>query len=352
MKLPMKLKDQYDAASELLQCVESGMPIGDVAEHMMVSQPVYAEFWGKAVPQLRNGRPLSTVLADAWPAASVSAVEAGERNGKLQDVLDELVKSLDLQREIRKEASKILYPAGILGGTLVVFFVFLLTIIPMTVQSTMRAAGKLGEPTGLAGFGLKLRHLLLDEWMVVVPVLLVAGFGLFTWLRSPRTREEAVRLALRAPLYGEAIKCLAFGIWAKYMAMSCSAGLSTVESLASTVPVLPGPLQDGIHMLRHDLDVRNVALDVAANPKKLPEHDPRREWPHQIARGFLTGQQTGRLDASLARQAAPLLRKGREHMSRAIAISNGIAIAITAIVLGMSMLAIYMPMLKQLQQMR
>lgn len=349
----MKLKDQYDTASELYAQIASGIPVANVAKNLARSHKRYAEFWADAAASLANGRPLSSVLEPVWPQESVAALRAGEDKGVLEDVLKELVSSLDLQREVRSEASAMIYPAAIFVGAIVVFCVFLVTVIPMVAQNTAAAAGRVNGKLGpVAEFGLKVRGVLLEDWIIVVPVLAVAVYGLVVWLRSPRTKEEATRLALTAPLFGDAFRHLAFGMWCKYMAMACRAGLPTVNGLASTAPILPLPLQDSIHALRHDLDVKHVPLQTAADPEQQPSNDPRQVWPLYVTQGFQSGEQTGRLDESLARVSVSLIRIGKERMKVAMKWAYGFTVLFVAMTLGTIMLLVYLPMLQQLQTLR
>lgn len=345
----MTLKAQQDAASAMRSQLSAGVPIADAAARMVRLQPGQGQFWAEAAAQMRTGRPLSSVLGDVWPPAAVSAVRAGEANGGLVEVLENLTKSIALKRRLLKSASRILYPVSMIVSAAAVFIGFLLTIVPTIAQQTMRAGGLGGDPDGVAGFGLRMRVLLMEHWTVTVLALAAVVFGVVVWLRQPQTRSSIVRALLDAPLFGSAFRNMAFGLWADYMALSCGAGLPTIDALANTVEVLPEPLQAGVRALEHDLKFKHVPLDVAADPDKQPAGDPRQQWPFYLAFAFSIGQQTGRVDLELRRVAPEMVEVGESQMEQAISISNLAAIAIAGSLLASTMLLVYLPMLRSLK---
>jgi type II secretory pathway component PulF len=326
--------------------------VADATGRLVRLQKTHAQFWSDASNKLRNGRPLSTVMDGVWPAAAISAIRAGELNGSLVEVLDNLVQSIKIQRKIRKTAGKMLYPVGIIGASSVTFIVFMLTLVPSITEKLHKASGKMGELTGIAGFGLHARNYLVDNWILVTVVALVGVIGLVGWARSPKTIREATRIVIDLPLVGPALNSLCFGLWARYMAMSCRAGIATIEALKSTVDVLPEPLRPGVQAMVYDLEVRNLALDDAANPDKHPQTDPRHKWPFYVPHAFSIGERSGRIDVELERVAPELISAGEEEMERAIGVGTLIAMAFAAAVLGSTMILIYVPMMSGLSHMR
>ncbi|CAD7740032.1 hypothetical protein LMG31884_46160 (plasmid) [Xanthomonas hydrangeae] len=352
MSTQMNLRDLQESTSALRSQLAAGVPLADAASRLVRLQPKHAQFWADAAAQMRLGRPLSTVVAGVWPEAAVSAVEAGEATGVLTAVLEQLTQSVKLQRALLKSAGRMKYPLAISVGSILVFVAFMLTIVPIIAQSIIRASGRVGEPDGLAGLGLQARTLLVDHWFVSAAGLIVLSIAFVGWVRSPTTRAEAIRLLLDAPLFGSALRHMSFGLWARYMAMAVAAGLSTRDSLGTTVAVLPEPLRAGVLALQHDLAVKHVPLDIASDPDKQSENDPRRAWPFYVGNAFAVGERTGNLDEELNRVAPELIALGQEEMERALEISNIAAMAFAAILIGSAMLVVYLPMLKSMANIR
>jgi len=348
----MSLKEQQDAAAALRSQLGAGISVADATGRLVRLQKEHAQFWSDASNKLRNGRPLSEVMGGVWPDAAISAVRAGELNGSLVDVLDNLVQSIKIQRKIRKTAGRMFYPIGIIGAASATFIVFMLTLVPSITEKLHRASGKMGDLTGIAGVGLTARNYLVEHWVLVTVVAVAVVAGLVGWVRSPKTIREATRIVIDLPLVGPALNSLCFGLWARYMAMSCRAGIATIDALKSTVDVLPEPLQAGVQAMVYDLEVRNLPLDDAANPEKQPPADPRHKWPFYVPHAFSIGERSGRIDVELERVAPELIANGEEEMERAIGVGNLIAMAFAAAVLGATMILIYVPMMSGMSHLR
>lgn len=349
MHKTMNLREQQDSAAALRSQLATGMPVADAAARLVRLQPPYAQFWADAAARMRNGLPLSESLLQVWPAAAVSAVRAGEANGRMPEVLGELAKSIRLQRRIIKSARKILYPASVMAGAVCLFVGFMLTIVPSIAKSLNAAKGAAGAPTGIAGLGIQGQQFLADNWIAVTVVLVGTAFAAVSWLRAPKTHTEIVRLLLATPLIGDALRSLYFGLWARYMAISCGAGIPTVDSLKNTVEILPAPLHDGVLALAVDLGIRNRPISEAADPDAQPAGDARRRWPFYVCNALMIGDSTGRLDAELDRVSPELVETGEEALERAIGIANTIAVVFAAVLLGAAMLIVYLPMLQQMK---
>lgn len=341
----MALWAQQDACAALRSQLAAGISISDAAARLVRLQKTHAQFWSHASKQLRNGYPLSALLDGVWPQAAISAVRAGEDSGSLVEVLDNLERSVEIQRDIRSAVSEISYPIGILLGALVVMAVFVLGLAPFISQRLAEASGNYGELGGIAGFGLRMRELL-AEHSILVAVCSIGGIAAFVqWVRSPTTLREVTRLAIAIPLIGPGINELCFGLWARYMVLSCRAGMPTVAALRSTIDVLPEPLRPGISALIHDLEVRNLPLNDASNPDTKPDTDPRQQWPFYVPHAFAIAERSGRLDTELERVAPELIKRGTANLKRGVTIANRFALGIAASILAAAMVLFYAPLM-------
>lgn len=349
MNITMNLKDQQDSAAALRSQLAAGISVAEAVECLAELQPDHSEFWLAAASQISNGAKLSKVLAGRWPPTAISAVYAGEESSKIVPVLANLVSSIEIQRDIRKELIKIVYPAGILIAGFGMFVGIMLTLVPHVSLQIQRARGNYGPLEGIAGFGLSARELLMGHWMLVSVVLVASVAAIVSWARKPSTMDSAIRLVADTPLLGSALRKLSFGLWARYLAMASAAGLPTVDAMRATTSVLPGPLQDGVRNLVHDLAVKNMALDRATNARSLPQDDPRTKWPLYIRQAFALGQRNGDLHVELERVAPELIRSGKDDMDRFTKAAYAVAIAISGAMVAGSMFLVYVPMISGLQ---
>lgn len=352
MEKAMNLKELSYCANFIRSQLTTGIPLATATSRLIKRQPEYAQFWASASQRMRSGVMLSSLLSEVWPSEGVAVVMAGESSGKLPAVLDQYCASIELRRRLVDSAKKMYYPAAIVLGSLVISLGVFVTVVPTVASAMQRASGHAGAPTGFAGAGLATQQWLLANWIACLVGLIVLGYGAYAWLRSPEVRAELARMLVSAPLYRSAIADLSFGLWTRYVAMSCSAGMATTDALKQTAGVLPTPFRVGVDALVRDLAVHHKTLGDSVDPERLPLNDPRLSWPGFVSDAFIQGEETGRLEEQLLRASDELIRSGERSFDQAISWSQHAATVFAgALVLG-TMLLTYMPMLTGLKNLR
>lgn len=352
MERLMSLKEVSRAAASLRAQLAAGRTLSTAVGKLIKLQPTYAQFWGAAVQKIQSGTPLSELLGPVWPEEGVAVVRAGEATGKLPAVLQHYCDSLKLQQRLIASAGRLKYPAAIVIAAAVVFVGLFVTVVPSIGQSIQRANGRGDAIGGFTGAGIATQAWLLDNWLFASVAAAAVVFALVTWIKSASFKLEAQRVLLQTPLLGPALTEMAFGLWTKYAAMSFAAGIPAAASIRSTSAVLPEPLRPGVLLLADDLSVKHRALSDAVSLEKLAHDDPRQQWPDFVIDAFSTGDVTGRLDEELGRASPELVVSGEEKFEQVLTISNYVAMAISAALVGGTMLMLYLPLLSNLKTMR
>lgn len=345
MQQTMPLLEQQASVAALRSCLATGMPAAEAVEKLAEFQPAYADQWLEIAKDVSNGRQLSAVLQSVWPEAAISAIRAGEESGKIVPVLENLAKTIQIQREVRAELSKLLYPVAVLLGAFVVFATMLITFVPNITLQLQRAVGNYGQLKGAAGFGLATRHFLVEHWIVSIVVLVVGISALVHWLRQPATIREMTKVLSDLPLIGPGLYQLWFGLWASYVAMAFAAGLPTIDALKATINVLPEAMRAGVRSLITDLSVRHMPMDRATNVKEMQEGDPRRKWPFFLRRAFAVAAHNGELDLELYRVAPEMIFFGKEEVKKTVKYGYVVAMAAAAAMIASAMILFYVPMM-------
>lgn len=331
----MRTKDIEQAAAALGNQLAAGISLLDATKQMARAQPKFATFWEKTRAGVASGRPISTFLPSIWPAVFVTAVKAGEESGSLPSVMERIEQTTRLQQEMNKLMYQLVYPflSGAVG--LVVFVIFMLNVIPSI--STSLGVGESGLIFSVS------------SWMAATAeehgLIIAAGLGttaviICHWLSNPENRTTLVDKLLMLPVLGDSLRLIAFGLWAHYMALIDSTGsLTTVEGVRITASTLPASLRSGMLKFADEAILRGLA--DAADPEKQPEGDSRRTWPFYVTNAFLIAQETGRLDAELMRAAPSLIRDGKALLSRALWVTNAIALLVSALLIVGPLAAYY-----------
>ncbi len=248
---------------------------------------------------VRGGAALSTAL-EAHPAVFsrfyVSMVKAGEAGGALDVVLTRIGEFMERAKELRDTVtSALIYPAILVIASVVSVLLLLIFVVPQFAQMFEESGQALPLPTQIViGAGQFLQH---DWWALLLVVLIVQRLFAHQ-MREPRTRLVWDRRFLRWPLVGDLV--------AKVEIAKFARTLSTL--IANGIPLLPA-----LAIVRDTVNNRVIAGGVDEVREKLKEgHGLGRPlmaqglFPKMAVHMILVGEETGQLDAMLAKIATSM----------------------------------------------
>ena len=342
----MNLKEIADSAAALGTQIKAGIPIDQALRRLAQMQPSYADFWIQASMAAQSGRLLSDLLADVWPNALVSAVRAGERAGKLDEVFGRIEETIELQLGLRSALAKLAYPIGMGVAGLVVFLGFMIFVLPSLAKSLDTKSKSL-----VFELSQWISNFANENWVTVVASCAVGIVALVSWLRTEKAKSLIIEILLSIPLIKDALRDMYFGLWANYMAIMFAAGIPTREGLKITSEILPVTLQESVLVFEWDLSVNNRTMADAADPAKQSPDDARAIWwPFYIANAFIVAEQTGEVDKELLRVAPSLIKDGVRTLNQVIAVANAIALALSAFLIISPLAAYYMEIFSAVRQ--
>lgn len=331
----MSLKEIQSAAAALGNQLEAGVPMLQACERMARFQPRHADFWDECTTGVASGRPLSAFLEAQWPEAFLSALKAGEESGTITAVLERVEKIIELQLEMRKLMSGLLYPVGFGLLGLAVFIFFMVQVIPSL--STSLGVGQRGFIFVLSAW---MSAVVEQHWMALLAGLVGSIVAAGYWLSVPDNRQKIVNLVLNIPVIGDALKYILFGVWANYMALIATTGIPVTDGLLMTSKTLPTALRDGLERL--SVEAVSRGLGDASDPEKQAPGDSRRAWPFYVSNAFLIAEETGDLAVALERAAKGMLKDGQARLKIALAVANVGALFMAAIFIVGPVAAYYM----------
>ena len=325
----------YDLAMLLgagLPLVQSLEVLGDQATEVRLRDVVR-----HLVQEIREGRRFSDALGaypDLFPPLYRGIVTNGETSGRLDQALERLAAYLERELEFRKKVRDLLlYPAMVLAMAGLVLTIFLVYIIPAFERVYRRA-----------GHSLPLLTRLLVSWSHAVRLGLPVAAALAAALVFPEARRWVQRrcevLAQRAmfalPHAGALAHTALLGRFAHSMAMMLRSGvplLSTLE-VAGAVggPPAFGSMIEGLR--------RSVVQG-----RRLSDAMRATGWfPPMFLRMVTVGEETGRLDVMVERASVILDREFDVRMRRFLTVLEPILILLVGAVVGILLMALYLPM--------
>lgn len=341
--MKMSLKEVQLAAAALGNQTKAGLPLADATKRMRRLQKKYDAFWGEVSLGIDNGNYLSKYVDQVWPEAVVNAIKAGEQSGNLDEIFYRIETTIKIQREVNAMVMQLLYPAFFMLSGIGVFIFFMLKVIPSLTKSL--GIGTQGFVFELSAF---LTKLLEENWLVCIVVFVVTGLMTYNWLKDADNRAKITKMLVTAPIIGEALRSLYFGIWAHYMALvSASGSIDLDDGLILTSYTLPKPLRAGLVLMANEVITRGIV--VSCDPDKQPPGDPRILWPFYVSNSFLVAETTGNLEDELLRAAPAMIEEGKATLDIALKIANAIALCIAGLLIAAPVMAYYSQLAVALQ---
>ncbi len=236
---------------------------------------------------LQAGNSISAALSKHPKVFSefyVSMVKAGEESGKLDETFQYLADYLDRAYELSsKVKSALIYPAFIVVTFVVVMILMFTMVIPNISSILLENGGDIPSYTrvimGISAF-------LVNDGFVLLAVLIVAGFFLVRFIRTPAGRIAFDRFKLDIPYISSLYKKLYLSRLSDNMSTMLSSGIPMVRALELTSHVIDNRVYQ---------DILTQAVEAVKGGKTLSDslsNNPR-ELPGIMVQMMKVGEETG-----------------------------------------------------------
>lgn len=286
---------------------------------------------------VREGRSFAEALSRHPAVFSniyVALVAAGERSGKLDTVLRDLVTDLEWREEMRSQARQAtVYPLVLLSA-LVLLVVFLLGfVLPRFFAIFEEAQIPLPGPTLAL---ITASDLLRGYWWLEILLVIGAAVTLKLVFSNPASALEAEKILMRLPLLGDLRKKIALARFSRAFSLMLFAGVGVPEALR----LLEGVVGNAF-----------LAREISAARRRIVDEGSRitdafarsGAFPPLILQMLDVGETAGRLDDSLGKVATYYGKEVPASVKRLISILEPVMLVSVALVIAVVVLAVYLP---------
>ncbi len=304
-----------------------------------------ATILNQVADDVQKGDTLATAMARhpaAFDEVFVSLVNTGEVSGTLDQILDQTATYLERAEELRlKVEAALRYPTFVLTFSMLVLVGMMLWVVPRFSEIYGRFKVPLPWPTLVL---LTVSRTITQN--LAVTLLLAAAAGVAGWNAA---RTEAGRLWIdRAkfglPVFGPLIRMYAITKFARTLGMLTSSGTQILYALKVLQPV-PGNkvLEQGIEQVRSRVEQGSSLSRAMAETGVFPE---------MLVQMTATGEETGQLDNMLKRTADFYEQRVSAAVQGLSSLVEPIAIVILGAIVGIMLIALYLPIFSLGQAMR
>lgn len=245
---------------------------------------------------LQNGLSFSEALERhprIFNALFISMVRAGERSGKLDQVLDQVGEYLEKADAIQtKVKSAMAYPGFVFFFSVGAALFLLLKVVPTFAGIYKNFNSQLPAPTM---FVLGISQWTSSHFVVMLVGGVVGGFAFNWWRGTPAGAFMLDGIMLRVPVLGDLALKAAMSRFTRTLSALLAAGLPMLEALELTEGAC------GNHVIAGA--VRRARARISDGQELGEAFAAESVLPHMIVQLMSTGQETGAVDKMLARAA-------------------------------------------------
>jgi len=339
-KLGVSLTDQSVATRQLATLVGAGVPLvkalGAVSEQSENAR-LKAEF-GRVRDRLNEG----ASLADAMGSGSVfsdlyvSMVRAGEAGGALEGILERLAGYLESQVRLRNKVSAILvYPLFMLFFTSVIVGVLVTFVLPQITSLLESMDEDLPLYTQAIIVG---SEWLRSYWWLLLIAVVGAVMAFRAFVATERGRLAWDSTVLRIPVVGRVARVVAVSRFSRTLATLLAGGIPIVRAMDVGRDVAGNVvLGAAIDRARESItEGASIAAPLRASG----------EFPPMVTQMIEVGEQSGELEAMLAKVAETYDEEVETTVSRLTALLEPVLILVMVGIVLFIIMATLQPVMK------
>ena len=269
----------------------------------------------------------------------VAMVEAGEAAGILDDVLDRVAFQIEKEAQIRRRVKgAMIYPTVVLTFATLTLIGMLLFLVPIFVGIFEQLGGELPMLTQLV---VNVSNVLRDQWFIVFPSFAALVLALRRFKRTDRGARLWDRVKLRLPFtIGQVVRKVAMARFSRTLSTLVAAGVDIIKGLEITGTTAGNSVvEDALEEVRAKVhEGVPIAEPLSENPV----------FPPMVSQMVKIGEETGELEKMLAK-IADFYEDEVDAAIRALtSIIEPIMMILVGAMVGVIIIAMYLPMFKML----
>lgn len=335
-------RDLASLTRRLADLLDAGVPMQRALEqlHVQTRDRRVRAVVESIARHVRGGDALSRALAchaDVFPDSLVGAVEAGETSGGLVPILHGLADLYEMEDELRRAVrAALLYPAMVLGVSVVTLLVMFLHLLPQLGSMYEDMGQQLPGPT---------RFLLdLASWFdaygmaVVGAIVLVLIGGPIVVRRSARVGRVVARIALDVPVLGRILRHREVVRFAYTLASLVGGGVPLMRALWFSARSCANPVVAD--------EIRDYGRAVGEGSCLSAAIDGSRLGDPVLVMMVEVGEQGGRLPESLEKASRVHERELRDVMGTITTVLEPLLIVVIGLIVGFIVFSMMLPIME------
>ena len=324
-----------DAGLPLVQCLEI---LGSQQDNILFKQALLG-----VRAKVEGGSTLANALREypkVFDDLYVNMVEAGETGGILDGILQRLSTYIEKNVKLKSAVkSASIYPASVIGIMAVVITGLMWGVVPTFAKLFLELGVDLPLPTRIT-IGLS------DFVVNYILFVIVGGAGAVvitkSYYKTPAGRYAIDSFVLKIPLVGVLLRKIAVARFTTTLGTLMSSGVPILEGLAITARTSGNAVIE-----RALMQVRSAVEEGRSITEPLKK---TKVFPSMVAQMIGVGEQTGALDAMLAKVGQFYEDEVDEAVKDMLAAMEPMIMAVLGVVVGGIVISLYLPIFELIGQ--
>ncbi len=341
----VKLKDIAVMCRQMGTMLVSGMDLIRTVEVLtnQSEHPVMKKTLKEISLELRKGNMLSRSLRDypkVFPELLIAMVESGELTGTLDQVMESMAEHYKKEDKINRQIkSAMVYPIVLaIAATLVVSFLMIF-VMPIFIEMF---EGQ--ELPALTQFLLNISNSLRMYWYIYLTIIIgiiVLSKALY---KKPDVRYEIHRIMISIPVMGTALSKIASARFSRTLATLLGSGIPIVRALEAAAKVTNNEyviqqMEEVIEEIKKGRPLNVLLKDMEF-------------FPPMMVSMVAIGEESGDIELMLVKTADYYDDEMEAIISDLVSIIEPIMIIIMAVVIGVIVIAMFLPVVDSLSNLQ
>ncbi len=341
----VKLRSLQVFSRQFATMIDAGLNV--VASLVILEQQTDDKNLAAVIREVRSdvegGMLLSQAMArhpNAFDRLYISMIEAGEAAGILDTVLDRVAVQIEKEMKIRRRVKgAMIYPLVVLTFAILTLIGMLLFLVPVFQKIFADLGGDLPTLTKVV---VAASDLVRGYWFILFPAMGLSVWGFLRWKKTPCGRQVWDRFKLRVPAgIGKVVLKVTMARFSRTLATLVAAGVDIIKALE-----ISGTTAGNWVVESALAEVRAKVHQGAPIAEPLIENPV---FPPLISQMVKIGEETGELEKMLDKIADFYEDEVDTSIASLTSIIEPLMMMGVGLIIGIIVIAMYMPMFKLLQ---
>jgi type IV pilus assembly protein PilC len=324
---------------EMATLLKAGMPLVQSLDILRrrVNNPFFKAVLDDVHERVRAGSSLSEAFeahGTLFPGVYTASLMAGEKSGNLEQVIRRYVAYVKVVESVRRKTiSALIYPAVLLGLSMVVVAILVLRVVPQFSGYYEQFGKELPLSTRIIVY---VSDFATTYFGLILVTLVGIGVAIWLWLKRPGQRERFDRWILGLPALGPVARKFATSQASRTLATLLGGGIPLVNAIDVAARSIKNQ-----YMAR---ELRTASQQVREGRALAAAMTDSGAFPDVALKMVEVGEQTGALQEMLNSLSDFFDEEIETNLDRFVTLVEPILLIIMGIVIAGLLLALYMPL--------